>query len=240
MLEGKTVFVSGGTGAIGEAICRICAGYGARVIFSYHRNEDKASALSADIPGSTAVCINMRDLKDIDAKCSSLAKEIESIDALINNAGVSQVMPFSLLEEEDYDMMMDINVKGTFFLTKQLVRPMIRRKKGAIVNIGSIAGHRMYDVPVHYALSKAALAGFTYSLASELKKFNIRVNSIVPGLVEGGISKGIPDEMRNDFISHCASGRPCRPEEIGELAAFLASDKCSYLNGQNILVDGGI
>jgi 3-oxoacyl-[acyl-carrier protein] reductase len=240
MLEGKTVFVSGGTGAIGEAICRICAGYGARVIFSYHRNEDKASALSSEISGSTAVCINMRDLKDIDEKCSSLAKEIESVDALINNAGVSQVMPFSLLEEEDYDMLMDINVKGTFFLTKQLVRPMIRRKKGAIVNIGSIAGHRMYDVPVHYALSKAALAGFTYSLASELKKFNIRVNSIVPGLVEGGISKGIPDEMRNDFISHCASGRPCRPEEIGELAAFLASDKCSYINGQNILVDGGI
>ena len=193
-----------------------------------------------EIPGSINIRINLLDCADITAKIEALYASGVSVDALINNAGASQVMPFSLIEEEDYDLLMDVNVKGTFFLTKNIVRKMIKNRKGVIVNIGSIAGQRMYEVPVHYATAKAAISGFTFALASELRKYKIRVNSIVPGLIEGGISRGIPEELRNEFISHCASGRPGTPEEVAELVAFLASERSSYINGQNITLDGGI
>jgi 3-oxoacyl-[acyl-carrier protein] reductase len=240
MLSGKTIFVSGGTGKIGESICRICASYGAKIIFSYSKNHERAEKILKEIPQSSAVVLNYLDVKDINSKINALLNDIETIDVLINNAGVSQIMPFSLMEEEDFDLTMDVNVKGTFFLTKAVSRRMIKNKKGCIITIGSIAGHRMYDVPVHYAMSKAAINGFTFALANELKKFNIRVNSIVPGLIEGGVSEGIPDNLRQDFLSHCASGRAGRSDEVAELAAFIASDKAAYLNGQNILIDGGI
>ena len=240
MLDGKIVFVSGGTGFLGSAICQACAEYGATVIFSYHKNGEKAETLQSTVKGSRGIQINLKDVTDITDKIEQLYREIERIDVLVNNAGVSQIMPFAMLEEEDLDYMLDVNVKGTVFLTKAVVRGMIRHRSGVIVNIGSIAGHRMFDVPVHYALSKAAIAGFTYSLAAELKRFGIRVNSVVPGLLEDGISKGIPEDLQEDFTKHCAVGRPGRGREVAETVCFLASDRASYINGQNIFVDGGI
>lgn len=240
MLKGKTIFVSGGTGFLGESIIKKCVGYGAKVIFSYHKSEKKAKEIIRKYPNTSCIKINLLDVNDINNKIRNLYNKIKTINVLINNAGISQVMPYSLTEEEDFDLVIGINVKGTFFLTKAIVRNMIRDKKGNIINIGSIAGHRMYEVPVHYAISKAAIQGFTYSLTSELKRYNIQVNSVVPGMVEGGISKGIPEDLKQDFIKHCAKGRAAKAEEIAEVACFLASDRSSYINGQNILVDGGI
>lgn len=240
MLSGKTVFVSGGTGYIGEAICRTCIDYGAEVIFSYHENETVAQRMVSTSDRMRAVQINLRDPSDIKTKVESLYAEVQKIDILINNAGVSLVMPLSLLEDEDLDYLLDVNVKGTVHLTKAIVRGMIRRKSGAIINIGSIAGQRILDVPVHYALSKAAISGFTFSLAAELKRYGIRVNAIVPGMIEGGISKGIPDDLKADFVKHCLVGRPGTGREVAEVVCFVASDRASYVNGQNICVDGGI
>ena len=240
MLENKIVFISGGTGYLGSAICRASADYGARVIFSYHDNEKRAKELIDEIKGSREININIKDTNDIKKKIEQLHEEIEAVDVLVNNAGVSQVMPFSMLEEDDMNFMLDVNVKGTVFLTKAVVRRMIRKKQGVIINIGSIAGHRMFDVPVHYALSKAAISGFTFSLAVELKRFGIRVNSVVPGMLEDGVSRGIPEELRRDYLKHCAKGRPGTGREVAEVVCFLASDRASYINGQNIFVDGGI
>jgi NAD(P)-dependent dehydrogenase (short-subunit alcohol dehydrogenase family) len=240
MIKDKVVFISGGTGYIGESICRACSTYGAQIIFSYNRNEEKANELCDELKGSKCLQINMSDIEDLTRKIELLYKEIQQIDILVNNAGISQVMPFAMIEEEDFDSLMNINVKGTFFLTKAVLRGMIRRRSGCIINIGSIAGHRMYDVPVHYALSKAAIPGFTYSLAAELKRFGIRVNTVVPGLIEDGVSRGISKELREDFQNHCATGRAGTGMEVAEVVCFLASDGASYINGQNIFVDGGI
>lgn len=240
MLKDKVVFVSGGTGYLGSAICGLCVEYGARVIFSYSENESKAEELKDQLEGSSAIRINFKDPEDIKKKIDALHDKIEAVDVIVNNAGVSQVMPFSLLEPDDVNFMLDVNVRGTMLLTKALLRRMVKRKKGSIVNIGSIAGHRMFDVPVHYAASKAAVAGLTYSLATELKRFGIRVNSVVPGMLEDGVARGIPEELRRDYLKHCAAGRPGTGREVAEVVCFLASDRSSYVNGQNIMVDGGI
>ena len=240
MLNGKTVFVSGGTGYLGSEICRKAAHYGAQVIFSFHSSKEKAEQLQKEIPGSAAIPINVLDVKDIKNKIEKLYSETEKIDVLINNAGIAQVMPMTLVEEEDVDLMMDVNIKGVFFVTKNIVKGMIRNKSGVIVNTGSIAGTRMYDVPVTYAMTKAAIQGLTFSLAVELKRFGIRVNAVVPGLMDGGVGMGVPESLKQDFISHCAAGRLGKAADVAELVCFLASERSSYINGQNIAIDGGV
>lgn len=240
MLAGKIAFVSGGTGYIGTEICRTLARYGAQVIFSYHGNEEKAGALVKELNGARAVQLNFRDAKQITGTIETLYKEINRIDILVNNAAVSQVMPFAMLEEEDVDLAIDINMKGPIFLTKAVVRGMIRNKSGVIVSMGSIAGERVLAVPIMYAMTKASISGFTYALAPELKKFGIRVNSVVPGLLDGGVAQGVPGDLKTEFMKHCAAGRPGTAQEVAEVVAFLASDKASYINGQAIHVNGGI
>lgn len=240
MFKGKTVLVTGGTGFIGAALCRAFHNYGARVAFTYRGNQAMAETLQAEIPGSFALPMDLRDVADIKDKIGKLYEQVEVIDVLVNNAGVSQIMPLPLVEEEDVDLIMDINLKGTLFVTKNVLKGMIRNKTGAIVNVGSIAGSRMLDVPVTYAMTKAAINGFTYALAAEVKRFGIRVNSVVPGLIDGGVGEGVPESLRKDFIAHCAVGRAGQAREVAEAICFLASDKASYINGQNINVDGGI
>jgi NAD(P)-dependent dehydrogenase (short-subunit alcohol dehydrogenase family) len=240
MLEGKTVLVSGGTGYIGSAICRVCAENGAQVIFTYRTNESAAEALREQLPGAYCLQLDLADIDGTRETIESLYRAGGRIDVLVNNAGITQIMPFAMIEEDDFNHLMTVNVKGTFFLTKAVARGMIRNRAGAIVNIGSIAGHRMYDVPVHYALSKAAIPGFTYALAVELKRFGIRVNTVVPGLIEDGLSTGISAELKDDFNKHCAAGRPGTAREVADAVCFLASDRASYINGQNLFVDGGI
>jgi 3-oxoacyl-[acyl-carrier protein] reductase len=238
MLEGKMALVSGGTGYIGSEICRVLTRYGARVIFSYYNNKSKALDLEEEIKGR-AVQLNLSEVKQINQVVDGLYKEEKRIDILVNNAAVSQIMPMAMLEEEDVDMVLDINIKGTIFLTRAVVRGMIRNKAGAIVSMGSIAGERVLAVPLTYAMTKASINGFTYALASELKKFSIRVNSVIPGLLAGGVAQGVPEDLRAEFLKHCAAGRAGTAKEVAEVVAFLVSDRASYINGQNIHVNGG-
>ncbi|MCJ7526376.1 MAG: SDR family oxidoreductase [Candidatus Aminicenantes bacterium] len=240
MLSGKIAFVSGGTGYIGSEICRTLARYGTKVIFSYYANESKAQTLMTEIPCSVAVKLNLQDVNQITQSIEKLYQDIGRIDILVNNAAVSQVMPLAMLEEDDVRLAIDINIKGTIFLTKAVVRGMIRNKTGVIVSLGSIAGERILSVPLTYAMSKAAISGFTFALAAELKKFAIRVNSVIPGLLAGGVATHVPDDLRNEFLKHCAAGRAGTAGEVAEVVAFLASDRASYINGQNIHVNGGI
>ena len=240
MFKGKTVLITGGSGFIGSEICRAFHQYGARVIFTYCGNRAKADALCGEMPGAVAIAVDLRDVAGIKEKIGKLYEETAVIDVLVNNAGISQIMPLPLVEEEDVDLIMDINLKGTLFVTKNVLKGMIRNKTGAIVSVGSLAGNRMLDVPVTYAMTKAAISGFTHALAAELKRFGIRVNSVVPGLIEGGVGEGVPDSLRKDFITHCAVGRAGKAREVAEVICFLASDRASYINGQNINVDGGV
>jgi 3-oxoacyl-[acyl-carrier protein] reductase len=244
VLRGRTAFVSGGTGGVGAALVRCLAAHGARVAFSFHTRNEAAHRLEQELLGIGRT-VRACPLQVLDAAGSvRLAEVIESewgaVDILVNNAGITQVMPFALIEEEDWDRIMDVNVKGMFLVTKAFVRGMIRSKRGAIVNLGSLAGMRVLEVPVHYATAKSAVVGFTLSLARELARYHIRVNAVVPGLLTDGVSNNVPESQRQDYTDHCTVGRPGTPEEVAELIAFLASDRSSYINAQAIHIDGGI
>jgi 3-oxoacyl-[acyl-carrier protein] reductase len=244
MSTSKLAFVTGGSGDLGQAIVKRLVQDGCRVAFSYHQGVDRADQLRRDLASSqTSVHAYPLDVTDAKA-CIVTAKTIEEalgpVDILVNNAGMAQVLPFAMIEEADWDQLMNVNLKGMFLVTKAFVRGMIRQKSGSIVNIGSLAGVRMLEVPVHYATAKAAVTGFTLSLARELGRYNIRVNAAVPGMLDGGVASNIPDKQRHQYNDYCALSRPGQCSEIAELVAFLASDKSSYINAQSILADGGI
>jgi 3-oxoacyl-[acyl-carrier protein] reductase len=242
MLKGRVAFVTGGTGAVGAAIVRSLSRHGAAVGFSFHRQEEFARELERELGDKQVKGYHLDVLDKVGSMriAKEVAETIGPVDILVNNAGVTQVMPFALLEEEDWDRVMDVNVKGMFLVTKAFVRDMIRRRTGAIVNLGSLAGMRVLEVPVHYATAKSAVVGFTLSLAREFARYNVRVNAVVPGLLSGGVSSNVPDKQQEDYFRHCTLGRAGKPEEVAELVAFLASDRASYINAQAIHIDGGV
>jgi 3-oxoacyl-[acyl-carrier protein] reductase len=244
MLKGKTAFVTGGSGAVGAAVVRVMAGHGAQVAFSYHNQETKALALQEELCARgykvRAYPLDVLNGSEAQQLAATIEQDLGPVDILINNAGLTQVMPFALIEEDDWDLIMNVNVKGMFLVTKAFVRPMIRRQHGAIVNLGSLAGMRVLEVPVHYATAKSAVMGFTLALAREMARYQIRVNAVVPGLLTDGVSVHVPDKQRVDYEQHCTLGRAGTPEEVAELVAFLASDRAAYINAQAIQVDGGI
>jgi len=244
LLKEKKALITGGSGAVGRIICQVFAKEGADVAFNFSRNKEAAEEtvkmIEAEGAKALSYQISVTDYQGIHQMVEDILSEFGRIDILINNAGVTQVMPFALIEEEDWDLLMDVNVKGTFITTKAVLRGMIAQRYGRIINLGSIAGMRMLEVPVHYATAKAAIVGFTMSLAQEVARYNILVNCVVPGMLEVGVSANLTEKQRAEVLEHCSLGRAGKPEEVANLIAFLASDKASYINGQSFIIDGGL
>lgn len=244
MAEERISLVTGGTGAVGAAICRALARDGHDIAFTFHHQETVARELAAEIESMGRrvffASVEARSAATVEAFCAQVEEKFGQIDVLVNNLGIIQVMPFALVDEEDWDDLMEVNLKSMFLFAKAVVRGMVRRKKGVILNMGSISGHRLLEVPVHYAASKAAVSGFTISLAKELCRYGIRVNEICPGLIEGGIGSNISPRQLEAYNTYCASGRPGLPQEIAEMVAFLASQRAAYVNAQRVVVDGGL
>ena len=244
LLEGKVALVTGGSRGLGRAICDVLSREGADVAFNYAKNEAEAAGVVGRIEGHGRRAWSYRcsvlDRAGLAAMVADLEAKAGRIDILVNNAGVTQVMPFALIEEEDWDLVFDINVKGTFLVSHAVARGMIRQKKGKILNVSSLAGVTLIKAPVHYAASKAAIHGFTMSLSKELARYNIHVNAIAPGLLDEGVGTYLNAEQNADYMKHCSLGRPGTTAEIAELVAFMVSDRCSYLSGTTILADGGL
>ncbi len=260
-LAGKAVIVTGGSRGLGRAIAIAAARDGARVAFSYARDEAAAreavGAIEAAIadaeprlraagappsPGPLALSFRARafDVAETDAMVRAAEQAFGAIDVLVNNAGVSQALPLALLEEDDFDHVMRVNVKGAFVTSRAVLRGMIRRKSGVIVNIGSLAGGRMLDAPIHYATSKAALEGMTRAMAKEMARHGVRVVCLAPGLLEDGLGKNLPPHRLADYLHHCALGRVGTFAEVAEACVMLASPEASYLTGAVVAMDGGV
>jgi 3-oxoacyl-[acyl-carrier protein] reductase len=244
MLNGRTAFVTGGSGAVGAAIVRAMAAEGCTVAFSYRQHREAAEQLERELNASgakvRAYALDVCDGPASQALAQRIEEEVGPVDILVNNAGVAQVMPFALIDEADWDHVLDTNIKSMFLVTKAFIRGMVRRKRGSVVNMSSLAGLRVLEVPVHYATAKSAVVGFTLSLAREMSRYNIRVNAVVPGMLTAGVSANVPPAQQEEYAKFCTLGRPGTPEEVAQLVVFLASDRASYINAQAIFVDGGI
>jgi 3-oxoacyl-[acyl-carrier protein] reductase len=235
----KSVFVTGGSGELGGAIVRKMTQYGWKTAFCYNKGEERAKALAAET-GALALQADLENADAVAAMAETLERDFGIPDALVNNAGKTSVMPFALLETEDWDAAMTVNLRSMFLTTHALVRGMIRRGSGAIVNMSSIAGQRLLDVPVTYATSKSGVVGFTLGLAREVARYNIRVNAVAPGMLDGGVSANVPEQQKKEYLRHCLAERPGRCEEVADVVEFLCSDRASYINAQLIHINGGI
>ena len=244
LLEGKRVLVTGASRGLGRAFCERFAAEGARVAFNYAGDEGGARETLSRVERSGRGALAFRASVLDSAALDQVVREIESawggIDILVNNAGVSQPLPLALMEEEDWDAVMDTNAKGQFLAARAVLRGMIRRKAGCLLNVGSLAGARMIEAPVHYCASKAAVKGFTEALSKEVARYNIRVNCLAPGLLEEGVSQNLPDYRVTEFLRHVSLRRKGTLEEVAAFAAFLVSDRNSYMNGATVLIDGGL
>jgi len=243
LLENKTVFVTGGTRGLGRAICLQFAAAGATVAFSYLQDDNNAVRVQAEIESYGVTGLPYKASVLDYATMHQAVREIESrcgaIDILVNNAGISQPLPFALIEEEDWDKVMQTNCKGHYLTSRVVVPGMIRRKKGVILNISSLAGLRIIEAPVHYSTSKAAIKGFTEALCKELARYQIRVNCLAPGLLNDGVGLNLPAHRLKDYLDNTALRRVGTMQEVAKFACFMVSDRNSYMNGETIVISGG-
>ena len=244
LLAEKRIFVTGGSRGLGRSFCEYFALNGARVAFNYSGDEEGASETlrRVKVHGAEALAYKVSVLSE--SELSRAAKEIEKswggIDVLVNNAGISQPLPIALMEEADWDLVMDINAKGHFLSTRAVLPGMIRRRAGTILNIGSLAGIRLIEAPVHYSASKAAVKGFTEALSKEVARYNVRVNCLAPGLLEDGVGRNLPEHRLREYLQHVSLGRLGKLEEVAKMAAFMISDRNSYMTGATVVMDGGL
>ena len=244
LLRDKRVWVTGGSRGLGRSLCEQLSAEGADVAFNYSSDEKDAAqtlaAITANGARGMAFQVSVLDEPGLTRMIGDIERQWDGVDVLINNAGVSQPLPLPLMEEGDWDHVMDINAKGAFLAARAVLKGMIRRRRGCILNIGSLAGLRLIEAPVHYSASKAAIKGFTQALAKEVARYQIRVNCLAPGLLEEGVGQSLPEHRLQEYLKHVALGRIGTLEEVARFAAFLVSDLNSYMNGETILMDGGL
>jgi NAD(P)-dependent dehydrogenase (short-subunit alcohol dehydrogenase family) len=243
-LENKRLLVTGGSRGLGRAIVLAAARHGARVAFSYAKNEAAANEtrVAVEALGTQVLAFraNAWDGAETDAMVRAVEEAWGGIDVLVNNAAVTQNLPLALMEDDDFDHVMRVNVKGVFVTSRAVLRGMIRRKSGVIVNIGSLAGVRLIEAPIHYCASKAAVVGLTQAMSKEVARHNVRIVCLAPGLLEDGLGKNLPEHRLTDYLKHCAAGRVGTFDEVADACIFLASDDASYVLGATLLMDGGV
>jgi len=245
LLEGKIAIVTGAARGIGEAIALKLASQGANIAFTFLSSEEKARALEQKLIAlgvkAKAYKSNAGSYEECEQLVNAVLKEYGTVDVCINNAGISKDSLLLRLTPDQWDEVMNTNLKSVFNMTKQVIRPMLKAKKGSIVNMSSIIGIRGNAGQSSYAASKAGIIGFTKSVAHELGSRNIRCNAIAPGFIETDMTHYLQDEdSAKSFLAKIPLGRFGSAEEIADTALFLASDMSSYITGQVISICGGL
>jgi 3-oxoacyl-[acyl-carrier protein] reductase len=242
-LEGKRAFVSGGTRGIGAAICEVFAREGADVAFNYHSRDDLAEAVKEKITAlgrrAEAFKVSVTDRLGLKKMTRELVENWGGIDILVNNAAVNKPDNFATTTDKSWDWVVDTNVNSLFAVTKPIYKQMIRQRGGAILNITSVGAIRALPTSVHYATSKAAMIGFTKCLSREAANFGVSVNAIAAGIFDTDLGHSLPERLLQMHDFWVSKGRLGKPQELAEVAAFVVSDRNSFMNGEVFIVDGG-
>ena len=244
MLENKTALVTGAGRGIGRAIALALAEYGADVAVNYSGSKEQAEETVRQIieMGRKAVAIQA-DVSE-EADCVRMFAQAEEalgpVDILVNNAGITRDGLAVRMSGEDFEKVLDVNLKGAFYCMKLAAKGMMKRRYGRIVSISSISGVKGNPGQINYCAAKAGIIGMTKSLARELAPRGITVNAIAPGYIESDMTAVLPDKVKESVLSQVPLGRMGKPEDIAQAAVFLASDQASYITGQTLLVDGGM
>jgi 3-oxoacyl-[acyl-carrier protein] reductase len=244
LLSNKVAVVTGGSRGIGKAIALEFASQGAKIVVNYVHSASKAEEVVETIKsmGGSAIAVqaNISDFEQAGKLIETANQTYEKIDILVNNAGITRDKLIMRMSEEDWDDVQNINLKGTFNCSKATVKLMMRKRFGRIINITSVSGQIGNAGQTNYSASKAGQIGFTKALAKEVAVRNITVNAIAAGYIDTEIWDDVPDEGKQAFLELIPLKRKGTPEEIAYMAAFLASDKASYITGQVIAIDGGL
>ena len=244
MLENKVALVTGAGRGIGRAIAIALAKEGAEVVVNYNGSEERAKEVKQTIEengGKASIYkCNVSDFEACEAMIKDIVKEHGRLDILVNNAGITKDGLIMKMKEEDFDSVLNVNLKGTFNTIRHSARQMLRQKSGKIINISSVSGILGNAGQANYAASKAGVSGLTKTMARELGSRGITVNAIAPGFVDTEMTGVLSEEIRENACRQIILGRFGKPEDIANVAVFLASDKADYITGQVISVDGGM
>ncbi len=241
-LSTKKIFVTGGSRGIGAAICRVLAEKGAQVAFTYSSREDAAQKVLESLSGTGHffVPMNLNDESSVEAACSRVLEKFGSIDGVVNNAGVTKDTLLLRMKADDFQSVIETNLKGTFLVTKGFLKSMLKARKGSIVNITSIIGQTGNPGQANYAASKAGIEAFAKSTALEIASRGIRVNCIAPGFISTEMTGALSEDQKKAILSKIPMERIADPEEVAYAVAFLISDESKYITGHTISVNGGM
>ena len=244
MLKNKIALITGAGRGIGRAIAIALAKEGAEVVINYNGSEERAKEVKQTIEengGKASIYkCNVSDFTACEAMIKDIVKEYGHLDILVNNAGITKDGLIMKMKEEDFDSVLNVNLKGTFNTIRHSARQMLKQRSGKIINISSVSGILGNVGQANYAASKAGVIGLTKTMARELGSRGITVNAIAPGFVDTEMTEVLSEEIRENACKQIILGRFGKPEDIANAAVFLASDKADYITGQVISVDGGM
>ena len=244
MLTGKVALVTGAGRGIGRQIALTLAAQNAFVIVNYNGSKDKAEETVSEIKsaGGDAVCYkcNVSDFEECQQMITAIIKEYKHIDILVNNAGITRDGLIMKMSEDDYDAVLDTNLKGAFNTIRHMSRYFLKQKSGRIINISSVSGILGNAGQANYSASKAGVIGLTKAVARELASRGITVNAVAPGFVDTDMTDALSDSAKENLISQIPLGRTGKPQDIANAVLFLASDAAGYITGQVLSVDGGM
>ncbi|MEN6315220.1 MAG: 3-oxoacyl-[acyl-carrier-protein] reductase [Clostridiaceae bacterium] len=243
-LEGRTAIITGSARGLGKAIALKMAKMGANIVLNDIATSDSLDTTADEFKEAgynVAVTRgDVRNSEDVKAMVAAAVEAFGRVDILVNNAGITKDKPMAMMSEEDWDMVLDINLKGAFLCTKFAAKQMIRQKYGRIINMASVAGRYGNQGQANYSASKAGLIGLTKSTAKEFASRGITCNAVAPGIIQSKMTEVLPEEVRKKYLENIPLGRYGTPEDVAGVVAFLASDDASYVTAQVIDIDGGL
>lgn len=240
----KVALITGATRGIGKQIAITLAKQGFDIAVNYRTSNDSLDETVKEIESYGVRCLAVQGDVSVFGDCENMTKQViekfERIDVLVNNAGITKDMLFIRMKEDDFKQVIDVNLIGTFNMTKNVSQYMVKQRSGRIINISSIVGIHGNTGQANYSASKAGIIGLTKSLAKELASRNILVNAIAPGFIETDMTSTLKDDVKTNILNSIPLKREGKPEEVANVVKFLASEDSSYITGQVISVDGGM